>query len=92
MQGLQGRRVILSSEAMFQEIGGEGVILDLASASYFGLDDVGARLWRLLESDTHLDKACETLLREYAVDPDVLERDIQTLVTQLVAAGLVKVE
>ena len=38
------QRVILSPEAMFQEIGGEGVILDLASSSYFGLDEVGVRL------------------------------------------------
>ena len=86
------QRVILSSEAMFQEIGGEGVILDLASSTYFGLDEVGVRLWQLLQADPSLQAACETLLSEYEVEPDQLEQDLLKLVAQLGEAGLVRVE
>jgi hypothetical protein len=86
------QRVVLSPEAMFQEIGGEGVILDLASSTYFGLDEVGVRLWQLLQADPNLQAACETLLSEYEVEPAQLEQDLLKLVTQLCEAGLAKVE
>jgi len=86
------QRVVLSPEALFQEIGGEGVILDLKSASYFGLDEVGVRLWQRLQIDPSLQAACEILLAEYDVEPAQLEEDLLKLVTQLGEAGLVKVE
>jgi hypothetical protein len=86
------QRVHLSSDAMLQEIGGEGVILDLASARYFGLDRVGLRTWQLLQADASLAAAASVLLAEYDVDPAALERDLITLVEQLVAAGLATVE
>ncbi len=34
-----------SGEVLQQEVGGEAVLLDLASESYFGLDPVGTRIW-----------------------------------------------
>ena len=86
------QHVVLSSEAMFQEIGGEGVILDLASSTYFGLDEVGVRLWQLLQSNPDLQDACDTLLSEYEVDSAQLEQDLLKLVAQLSEAGLAKVE
>ena len=86
------QRVILSPEAMFQEIGGEGVILDLASSSYFGLDEVGVRLWQLLKENPELQAACDILLAEFDVAQAQLEQDLVKLVGQLVDAGLASVE
>lgn len=81
-----------SPDALFQEIGGEGVILDLASSAYFGLDEVGARLWQLLQESPDLQIACNTLLTEYEVEADQLHQDIDKLITQLVDAGLATIE
>lgn len=86
------QRVTLSPDALFQEIGGEGVILDLASSSYFGLDEVGVRLWQLLQANPSLEAACNILLSEYEVEPAQLEHDLAKLVGQLVDAGLASVE
>jgi len=86
------QRVVLSPDALFQEIGGEGVILDLKSSSYFGLDEVGVRLWQLLQADPNLQAACDTLLTEYEVEPAQLEQDLIKLLDQLTDAGLVTVE
>ena len=85
-------RVVLSAEALFQEIGGEAVILDLASSAYFGLDEVGARFWRLLQSDPSVQAACSVLLSEYEVERAQIEQDLDNLVCRLVEAGLAKVE
>lgn len=86
------QRVILSSNALFQEIGGEGVILDLTSSTYFGLDEVGVRLWQLLQADPNLQAAFDALLAEYEVDPAQLEQDLARLIDQIVKAGLASVE
>lgn len=83
------QRVLLSPEALFQEIGGEAVILDLASSTYYGLDQVGARLWQLLQEDPEVQTACRLLLQEYEVDAEQLESDIGKLLQQLAEAGLV---
>jgi uncharacterized protein HemX len=85
-------KVLISSDALFQEIGGEGVILDLASSSYFGLDEVGMRLWQLLQADSSLKNACDRLLEEYDVEPEQLEMDLLKLVDQLVETGLATIE
>lgn len=85
------QRVILSPDALFQEIGGEGVILDLASSSYFGLDEVGVRFWQLLQADPVVASARDSLLAEYDVEPAQLEQDLEKLIEQLVEAGLAKV-
>ncbi len=86
------RRVIPSSDALFQEIGGEAVILDLKSASYFGLNDVGARFWKVLLHDSSLSRAIDGLLVDFEVERAQLERDLDILVDQLLQAGLVQVE
>lgn len=84
--------ITISPDALFQDISGEGVILDLASSKYFGLDEVGVRLWQLLQADASLQAACEVLLEEYDVEAEQLERDLAALVAQLAEAGLVTVE
>lgn len=86
------QRVALSTQAMFQEIGGEAVILDLASASYFGLEGVGVRAWQLLQQHPALAGVHAQLLAEYDVEPERLERDLLRLVNELCKAGLATVE
>jgi hypothetical protein len=85
-------QVRISSEALFQEISGEGVILDLASSSYFGLDPVGTRFWQLLQQNPDLNSAREALLEEFDVEAERLKSDIDQLVEQLSKAGLVHVD
>jgi len=61
------RNVKVSPEVMFQELGGEMVPLDLASERYFGLDEVGARIWVLLKEHGALQTVFEAMLVEYDV-------------------------
>lgn len=80
-----------ADDVLFQDVGGEGVLLNLASERYFGLDPVGTRIWMLLGDDARLQPAFDTLCREYEVEPDRLQADLLSLVEQLAEAGLVEV-
>ena len=80
-----------SDDVLFQEVGGEAVLLKLASENYFGLDAVGTRIWILLNEDPGLKRAFDILSDEYEVETEVLERDLLALVERMADAGLVVV-
>lgn len=79
-----------SSEVLVQEVGGEAVLLDLASERYFGLDEVGTRIWQLLADDPALARVHATLCSEFQAEPARIQADLLELVSQLSAAGLVE--
>ena len=79
-----------SPNVVFQEVEGETVLLDLEREHYFSLDEVGARAWALLgEHDGDLESVVAAMLDEFDVDEQTLRRDLDRLLGQLRAAGLV---
>jgi len=83
------KKITLSPEALFQEVGGEIVILDLKSEQYFGLNEVGARIWQLLAAHGDLQQAFDAVAKEFDVTPDQLEADINILIEELNNSGLI---
>ncbi len=80
--------VKISDDAIFREMDGEAVILNLESGTYFGLDPVGTRIWQLLEQDGNLRIVFERMRQEFDVEPEVLERDLLRLAGQFAEKGL----
>jgi len=80
--------VAASDDAVFREMDGESVLLNLETGMYFGLDDVGTRVWRLAADDGSLRAIRERLIEEYDADPAVIERDLLALAEALVSKGL----
>jgi hypothetical protein len=85
-------RVSVPPDVLVQELAGEAVLLDLTSERYFGLDDVGTRMWKALGEGSSLQASYEVLLAEYDVDAEQLRRDLIGLVEQLVEHGLLRVD
>jgi hypothetical protein len=83
--------ITISQEVLAQELAGETVLLDLASESFFGLDEVSTRVWQLLRSGTGQAQLVETLLDEYEVEREVLEKDVGQLLGRLSEAGLITI-
>ena len=75
---------------VMRELEGEAVLLNLRTETYFGLDEVGTRIWTDLAAGGSVDGACEALEGEFEVDPGVLRRDIETLVSELLGSGLLE--
>jgi len=81
--------VTISSSVVFRDLSGETVLLNLDSGIYYGLDEVGTRIWHLLAEALPLATVCSTIQQEYAVEPDVIERDVLQLVGDLCDQRLV---
>ena len=85
------KRVSTPPDVLVQELAGEAVLLHLKTEQYFGLDEVGAHMWRSLVAEPSIQAAYERLLGEYDVEPEQLRRDLTDLLEKLVAHGLVEV-
>lgn len=81
--------LVASKNAVSCDLAGESVILDMKSGKYFALDDVGTRIWQLLQSPATLESICDQLTREYDVSAERSAADVSTLLRRLVDQGLV---
>jgi hypothetical protein len=82
-------KVTISPEVLFQEVSGETVLLDLSSENYFGLDEIGTRIWELLNGGASVGEVVDALLGEYETDRNTLENDVGELLENLAEAGLI---
>jgi hypothetical protein len=79
----------ISDDCLSQEVNEETVLLDLKGESYFSLNDVGTRIWQLIQSEQMVSEVLETLFDEYDVSKEQLEIDVGDLLDKLAEAGLV---
>lgn len=84
--------VSLSDDVLMQDVAGEAVLLDLAGERYFGLDAVGTRIWQLIDELGQLQAVHDRLCAEFDADPAQIGDDLLQLVSELVAAGLLKLD
>ena len=85
-------RIRISPDVLFQEIEGEGVLMDTATESYFSLDAMGATIWRLLSADPAIAATRARLLETFEVSPEALEKDLTEFISRLIDAGLIAAE
>jgi hypothetical protein len=74
------------------ELAGEAVILDITPGIYYGLNAVGARIWKLIQEPRTVNEIRAAVLEEYDVEPDRCERDLLALLQELAARGLIEVK
>ncbi len=84
-------RVTVPAHVMVREVQGESVLLNLNSERYFGLDEVGTRMWAALAASASVQAAYEALLGEYDVEAELLRNNLQELIAKLVENGLLEV-
>lgn len=83
-------KIAVSDDVVSREVGGEAVLLNLASGEYFGLDEVGTRIWELLSDQARsLEELSVTIADEYDAPLNLIEADILALAGELRDAALV---
>jgi hypothetical protein len=87
---LAERVLSISDQVIYKPVGDELVLLDFQSGMYYGLDPVGVRMWELLAAGWSLGDVVDTMLGEFDVARETLERDVDALVGELERRGLVR--
>ncbi len=84
-------RVVRFSELMSAPVDKEIVILSLASNHYVGLDEIGRRVWELLERPRRVDELCRQLTGEFDASEEQIAGDLLPFLGQLESEGLLRV-
>jgi len=84
-------KINIPKDVLFREIAGEAVILNLQTGKYFGLDQVGTRMWQLLAQYNRIEPALNDLTSEYDVTKDQLQHDLLALVDKLASQQLIEI-
>lgn len=86
------QRLRVCSEVLSRELDDETVLLDLASGTYFGLNEVGASIWALLKEEASVAEMREAVVRSYeGVTVETATKDLEHLLGDLERRGLIEV-
>ena len=89
-QAEQTRQRLLPGETVITaDTEGGAVLLEAEAGAYFGLDEIGTRIWHLVGEGKSDDEIVASLLEEYEVEPAVLRKDLAAFYSALKARGLV---
>ena len=83
--------VIAASEQISCPLGEESAILNLRNSVYYGLDPVGAHVWKLLREPKSVGELRDALLDEYDVEAGRCEQDLLELLEKMRGEGLIEV-
>lgn len=84
--------VVAARDQVSCDLAGEAAILNIKSGMYYGLDPVGAQIWKLIQQPRRVDEVRETLLSEFEVEPERCEQDLIALLEKLLVEGLIEVQ
>lgn len=84
-------RVIAVSDLMVSDLAGDMVLLNLADGVYYGLDLVGAHIWRKIASSCTVREVVDDVITHYDVQPQQCEADVRAFLADLTAHGLVSI-
>ena len=83
-------RLSIPPNVISSKVAQTSVLLNTRTKKYYALDEVGMRFWELLKGGSRLAEIYESILREYAVAPEELKKDLLELIEHLLETGLVE--
>jgi hypothetical protein len=85
-------KIEIADDVVWRDLGGEIVILYLATQHYFGLTGAGNDMWRLIAEHGSSDKIINDLIDSYDnVDAGRLRIEFEKLVRELAEKGMVRI-
>lgn len=81
-----------ASEQISCDLSGEAVILSLKSGTYYGLDEIGALVWNLIERPKTFEEIYNSVMNKYNTGLEHLENDLVVLLEDLEKQGLVEIK
>lgn len=79
-----------TKDQVFRNLGANTVILNLSNNRYYELNDVGTRIWQILECPVSINAICDTLIEEYEVNPDTCIIEVLALLKEMEENNLIE--
>ncbi|MBS1842022.1 MAG: PqqD family protein [Acidobacteria bacterium] len=82
-------RVVVPQHVLVRFMDRESVLLNLETERYFGLDEMGTRMWQVVTAAANVETAIAQLQEEYDATPETLQNHLTELLGRLVENGLI---
>jgi hypothetical protein len=86
--------VAIPEKVLFQQLGDAGdevVLLNIESGGYYGLNEVGARIWCLIQEGRSIGEIIKALVKEYEVSEESLRADVRQFLDDLHSRELIEI-
>ena len=81
-------RLVVPQHVLVRFMDRESVLLNLETERYFGLDEMGTRMWQVVTAAPNVETALQQLQDEYDTTPETLQSHLTELLGRLVDNGL----
>ena len=71
------------------KVGEEVVMMSADSGVYIGLNEVGARVWDLMETPRDIDQLCAALAAEFETTPEACRPEVEAFLGDLEQRGVI---
>jgi Coenzyme PQQ synthesis protein D (PqqD) len=85
-------RITARPEQISSDLEGETILLHMTSGLYYGLNDVGVKIWSLIQQPITLSDLRQKLLDEYDVTLEACDRELKELLISLNEAELISLD
>lgn len=82
------RTFTANPDVVFKRLEDRMVLVHLTTNQIFELNSTGARVWELLQDGITGDALFDRLNAEFEVDSETVRREVETLLSELITAGL----
>jgi len=70
-------------------VGDEIMMMSPEHGKYIGVNEVGARIWELIEAPRDVATVCEELQREFEVSPEVCRAEVDSFLAEMEKHGAI---
>ncbi|MEO6217460.1 MAG: PqqD family protein [Sphingomonas bacterium] len=72
-------------------VGDEIMMMSPEHGKYIGVNEVGARIWELIEAPRDVATVCEELQREFEVSPEICKAEVDSFLAEMEKHGAIVV-
>jgi len=87
---VESSTVVAAKDQIGCSLGEEEIILDLASGVYYGLNNVGSRIWELIQKPITVGEIVDTVLSEYDAEQTGCSKDVCKFLAEMAEHGLLE--
>jgi hypothetical protein len=80
------------SDLVFSKIDDEIIMMSIKNGEYYGLDNIGSRIWEIIEKPVTLKEVVEMLKNEFEVTDEQCRSDVIGFLSALINKELVIIE
>ena len=82
--------IVAADNQVSCDVDNEAALLNLTTGVYYGLDPVGAYIWKLVQAPTTVGALRERMVADFEIDAAVADSDLTEFLSEMLSAGLIQ--